>query len=249
MPSSSPRRMPSLSVSWSCGLAYSASRSSSGLPQRGVAHDHGIDHAKFVEGKLVLPQNAELLRAGNVTLGRFEFAGQNLHQRGFACTIGTGDTIAALGKKRAGHILKEDPAAEAHSDIVDGKHGPFIVPNSWRFRSRSKRAVKIQLRGSTNPSCYRTHHNDGFEEPPDGDDRGVAAVGFGIDRFSILLQGQSSAFLDRVRNPRRRDFMFVVELRAIRPSPLGAPLSDTPDNQILQGLPPTPLFSCKCGRD
>ena len=38
------------------------------LPERLVAHDHGVDHAVFVEGELVLPQDAELLRARDVPL-------------------------------------------------------------------------------------------------------------------------------------------------------------------------------------
>ncbi len=47
----------------------------------------------------------------------------------------------------------------------------------------------------------------------------------------------------RVRNPRCRDFLFVVELRAICPPQLGALFLGTLDEQILQFLPyPTPPY-------
>ena len=44
------------------------------LPQRLISHDDGIDHAVFVEGKLILAQNAELFGARNRALGRLDFA-------------------------------------------------------------------------------------------------------------------------------------------------------------------------------
>ena len=63
------------------------------LPQRRVAHDHGVDDAEVVEGELVLAQNAELLRARDGSLGRLEFAGQDLHQGRFAGAVGAGDGV------------------------------------------------------------------------------------------------------------------------------------------------------------
>ena len=102
--------MPSLSVSLSWGLAYSASRSCRAFHSGRVAHDHGVDHAKFVEGKLVLPQDAELLRPRDRTLRRLDLARQNLHQSGLAGAVRPGDRVAAPFEKRAGDVLEQDPA-------------------------------------------------------------------------------------------------------------------------------------------
>ncbi len=45
------------------------------LPQPSVTHNHGVDHAKFVKRKLVLPQNAHFLGPGDGTFGGLEFPG------------------------------------------------------------------------------------------------------------------------------------------------------------------------------
>ena len=88
------------------------------LPERRVAHDDGVDHAEFVERKLILAQDAELFRAGDGAFGRLDFAGQDLHQRGLARAVGAGDGVAAAGKKRAGDVLEQDSGAEAHGDVI-----------------------------------------------------------------------------------------------------------------------------------
>jgi len=88
------------------------------LPKRAVAHDDGIDHAKFVKGELVLPQNAHLLGPADGSLGRIEVALQDLHQGGLSGTIRAGDRIAAPFHERAGDVLEENPRAVAHGDVI-----------------------------------------------------------------------------------------------------------------------------------
>ena len=97
------------------------------FPECGVAHDDGVNHAKFIERKLVLPQDAHFFRARDRTLGGLEFAGQNFHERGFAGAIGAGNGVTAPGHEGAGHIFEKDPGAEAHRDIVDREHNLLIV--------------------------------------------------------------------------------------------------------------------------
>ncbi len=99
------------------------------FPQGAIAHDYGVDHAKFVEGELVLAQNAELFGTADGALGRLDFAGENLHQRGFARAIGAGNGVAPPGEESAtltssNKILR----AEAHRDVVNGEHSPIIIP-------------------------------------------------------------------------------------------------------------------------
>ena len=92
------------------------------LPQRGVAHDDRVDDAKFVEGKLVLPQNAQLLWPRDRTFRRFDISFQNLHQSGLAGAVRAGDGIAAPFEERAGDVLEQDPGGVAHSDVIKRKH-------------------------------------------------------------------------------------------------------------------------------
>jgi hypothetical protein len=63
-------------------------------PERRIAHDDGVDHAKPVEGELVLAQHAELLGARDRPFGGFQLAGENLHQRRFSGAVGPGDGVA-----------------------------------------------------------------------------------------------------------------------------------------------------------
>ena len=49
------------------------------LPKPGIAHDHGVNHAKFVERELILAQDAELLRPRDVAFRGLDVTGQNPH--------------------------------------------------------------------------------------------------------------------------------------------------------------------------
>ena len=97
------------------------------FPERGVAHDDGVDHAKLIERELILAQDAHFLRARDRAFGRLEFAGQDFHECGFAGAIGAGDGVAAPGHEGAGDVFEEDPGSEAHGDVVDCEHNPPIV--------------------------------------------------------------------------------------------------------------------------
>jgi hypothetical protein len=65
------------------------------LPQTLVAHDDGIDDAERVEGELVLPEHAELVRPRDRAFLRQGLAGQQLHERGLAGAIRSGEPVAA----------------------------------------------------------------------------------------------------------------------------------------------------------
>ncbi len=92
-------------------------------PQRGVAHNDCVDHAISVEGELILAQDAHLLGAGDGAFGGIDFPGHDAHEGGFSGTIGAGDGVAAAGKKRDGHVFKENLGAEAHRDVIEGQQG------------------------------------------------------------------------------------------------------------------------------
>src|SRR5712692_8240931 len=106
------------------------------LPQRGIPHDDRVDDAVSVKRKLVLAQNAHLLRPRDGTTGGVDFTSQNLHKCGLAGAVGPGYCVAAPGHKGAGHILEEHPRAEAHSDVVDREHNPPIIARIRRSRSQ-----------------------------------------------------------------------------------------------------------------
>ena len=90
------------------------------FPKGTIAHDHGVDHAAGVEGELILAQNAEFLRTGDGAFGGFDFAGEDLHERGLAGAVGAGDGVAAPREKRRGDVFEQDAGAVAHGDIIDG---------------------------------------------------------------------------------------------------------------------------------
>ena len=89
------------------------------VPERSVAHDHRIQNAVGIEGELILAQDPDLLRPGYGTLGGFNFAGQDFHERGFARSIGAGDGVAPSLLEGGGHVFKKNAGAEAHGNVVD----------------------------------------------------------------------------------------------------------------------------------
>ncbi len=89
------------------------------LPQRAVAHDDRIDHAKGVESELVLAQNADALRANHVALLGIQFAGQDLHERRLAAAVRARQAIAPGGQEDGRHVFEQDFRAVAHADIAD----------------------------------------------------------------------------------------------------------------------------------
>ena len=89
-----------------------------GRPQALVAHDDGIEHAIFIECKLILAQHAQLSRANHSSLLRLEFAGQKIHEGGFAGAIWPGQAIALPRRKRRGYFVKQNFGAVAHGHIA-----------------------------------------------------------------------------------------------------------------------------------
>jgi len=98
------------------------------FPERGVAHDDGVEHAVGIEGELVLAQDSDLLGAGDGAFGGFQFTAQDFHEGGFAGAVGSGDGVAAAGEEGGGYVLEESAGAEAHRDIVDRNHGRKELP-------------------------------------------------------------------------------------------------------------------------
>ncbi len=104
------------------------------FPERRVAHDDGVKDAKFVEGELVLAQDAELLGPRDRALRRLDFAGEDFHQRGLARAVGAGDGVATPGHERAGDVLEETSGAKAHGDVVNGEQRNSIIARAARDR-------------------------------------------------------------------------------------------------------------------
>jgi len=71
----------------------------SGRPQALVAHNDGVDCAITIKGKLVLAQDADLLRVDDRALLRLDLAGQKLHESGFARAVRPGQAIAFARRK------------------------------------------------------------------------------------------------------------------------------------------------------
>jgi hypothetical protein len=98
-----------------------------GLPQRGIAHDDGIHHAEFVEGKLILAQDADFLWPRDGAFGRLDLVRQNFHERGLARAIRPGNRVAAPGQKATRDVFKETPVGKAHGDVIDGNQRTIII--------------------------------------------------------------------------------------------------------------------------
>src|SRR5712692_9522629 len=106
-----------------------------GLPEGGVAHDDGVNHAKLIEGELILAQDAHFLWLGDGTFSGIEVPGQDLHEGGLAGAIGPGNGITAARHERAGDVFEEDPGAEAHRDVIHREYNLSIV--AWIRHSRA----------------------------------------------------------------------------------------------------------------
>src|SRR3990172_3806859 len=100
-----------------------------GRPQSHMAHHNRVKNAEFIEGELVLTENAEFLRAGDGTFGRPNLPRQNFHECRLAGAIRSRDRIAASWKECTGDILEQDLRAVAHRNVVNGKH--VVLPTGW----------------------------------------------------------------------------------------------------------------------
>ena len=89
------------------------------LPKTLVAHDDGIDDAIGVECELVLAQDTELARTHDCALLRIQFAGQQIHEGGFAGAIGARQSVALSRRERGGDVVEQNFGAVAHGYIAD----------------------------------------------------------------------------------------------------------------------------------
>ena len=90
------------------------------VPQHGVAAHHGLQNRALVELEVVLTQHRQTLaRAeGHRALSCRKLARQYLHQRRFACSVGSDDTVAVAVVERQIDVLKQHALAELHSQIA-----------------------------------------------------------------------------------------------------------------------------------
>ncbi len=91
-------------------------------PEAVVAHDDRVDHAEGVERVLVLAQDAHLRRAHDDAALRRLFAGQQLHERGFAGAVRAGEAVAPARRKRRRHVVEEDLRPKPHRHTLNCNH-------------------------------------------------------------------------------------------------------------------------------
>lgn len=90
-----------------------------GRPEALVSHDDGVDRGVRVEGELVLAQHTDFAGANDGAFLRFEFAAEQLHERGFAGAVGPGEAIALARRERRGDFIEQNFGAVAHRHIAD----------------------------------------------------------------------------------------------------------------------------------
>ena len=64
-------------------------------------------------------KHAQLPRTHHRSLLRIHFAGQDLHERGFARAVGPGQAIALARRERRGNFVEQNFSAVAHGHITD----------------------------------------------------------------------------------------------------------------------------------
>ena len=119
-----------------------------GGPHFGVSLQHHVEHALVFVGKLVLAQlaqtHARLDR--HIAGSRLQVPPQNLHEGGFARTIGTDQAVAVAFAKLDGNIFKQRLDAELHGDIRGSDHAgnPWLtdcpVNGKWRILAQPQQA-------------------------------------------------------------------------------------------------------------
>jgi hypothetical protein len=73
----------------------------------------------IIEREVILAKDAKLLRTDDRPLLRRQFPGQQLHERGLASAVGSGETVPPSGGKSSGDVLEEHPRAVTHGHTVD----------------------------------------------------------------------------------------------------------------------------------
>ena len=90
-----------------------------------MPHQHNVEHAHVFKRKLVLPQFADAFGCvdGYVPAARFEIAAEDLHESGFAATIGADQPIAIAPAEFDRDVFEEGLAPELHGDVCGADHG------------------------------------------------------------------------------------------------------------------------------
>ena len=88
-------------------------------PQPPVAHDDGIDHAIAVEGQTGPGSARPAFSEASSPSARFLLARQQLHKRGFAGAVRSGQAIALARRKAGGDFVKQNFGAVAHGDVAN----------------------------------------------------------------------------------------------------------------------------------
>ena len=97
------------------------------LPQFLVAHDHGVEHGKFLEGELVLAQlaDARVRFQRHDAGGGLEITAEDFHEGGLATAIGADQAVTGTGRELDGDIFEQRARAELHGDIGGTEHNGF----------------------------------------------------------------------------------------------------------------------------
>ena len=108
-------------------------------PEPRVAHDHDVEHAPGLVGKLILLQHAGPLRTLHGAAVGLDLARKDLEKGRFAGAVRPGDAVAAPGAEVDPHLLKEPLLAVGLGDVLelDRCHGGRALADC-RARGRQK---------------------------------------------------------------------------------------------------------------
>ncbi len=113
-------------------------------PHVGVALHHHVQHALILIGELVLAQPGHAL-AGierDIASRRFQLAGEDFHEGGFAAAVGPDQAIAVAVAKPDVDVFEQGFGPELQGDAGSGEHGEIPgMPKKQRiltFRNRPR---------------------------------------------------------------------------------------------------------------
>ena len=99
------------------------------LIEAAVAHDDSLQNLEIIKLEMVLAKDSHALAGGdhNIAGRRFQFAGEDLEERGFSGSVGADDAVAVAGGKLDIDILKEGLAAIGKRYILRCNHGAQVL--------------------------------------------------------------------------------------------------------------------------
>ncbi len=115
-----------------------------GFPEDRVAHQDRVDDALVLESVLVLLEHREALGPRDGAGVRLELAGEDLHEGGFARAVGAGETVAAAGRERGGHVLEQLLAGKCLGDVLNLNHGGGVSNTGLRPQATGLRQKKAR---------------------------------------------------------------------------------------------------------